>query len=55
MSSKELRKELQTIIEEDYGIKLTDDQVFIVSAQLTDLFETLIYGKEEQTNGETSE
>lgn len=39
--------ELRQIILEDYGLDISQDQAFGVAKQLTELFEVLIYGKEE--------
>jgi hypothetical protein len=51
ISDKKVR-ELRQIILEDYGLELSSDQSFEVAKQLTELFEVLIYGKEE-SSGET--
>lgn len=54
MVSDKKVKELRQIILEDYGLEISQGQAFDVAKQLTELFEVLIFGKEE-SDGRTLE
>lgn len=48
--NEKLTDELRQIVLEDYGLSLTKEQAFLMADQLTDLFESLLYGEEVISN-----